>query len=456
MHTPAVKPAVLVGAAAVALVAGVSAAAAARGAPVNVTPPSIVGEAVLGGTLTTDGGTWNNIPYGMARTYEWRACDASGASCKPIDRETGSSYVPKFFQVRPGGTIRVAVTAWSGGGVKTAVSGPVTIRGATAVMLEAPQVYGETRVGGTLTVSDGRWSSVEPWYLRKEWLRCWPDEPTSCTVIPYGRDSTLLVGPYDAGWLVSARVTAKTSSGASVVTTAPMRIEGAPPVRIALHASDLGVLVIGRPYDIPLWTGGTPPISYSLAGSVPLGMRVGPDGHLGGHPIHVADSRFGLELSDSRGLRLSDLTFSFRVITRYAAAHHFDEIARNVFGAAPTSGPCALTGTADAQAPAPTGEVDGWDLQVGTRTAIPLVQLGTRPYVVCTLAGSLPPGLAIDASGIVRGKPTRAGTYTMSYAVVDAAGRAGASSATVGFIVAPRPKAAHKPKAIPKQKKSKR
>jgi hypothetical protein len=177
-------------------------------------------------------------------------------------------------------------------------------------------------------------------------------------------------------------------------------------------------------------------------------MSVTATGHLAGRPSELQDISFGGDVTQAGGAIAHGLEFHVRVITQYVAKHHLAAFATNVYGPAPSSGPCALEGATDPQAPALNGEVEGWDLHVGLRTRIPLVQFGTPPYRFCTLSGALPPGLTVDpTSGAVIGAPTKAGGYTVTYAIADAARHAGPASVTIGFIVAPRPTVKHRPKA---------
>jgi len=399
------------------------------GAPVNVSPPRILGDPALGSTLSTDGGTWTSSER-FVLSYAWQACDSAGSNCHPIRDETAATYVPKYFQVKGGETVRVAVTAWNGTGPTTATSAAVTIRGVTAVMLEAPVVTGDPHVGGTLTVSEGRWSSVEPWILTFTWLRCWPDAPNLCLTIPYafyGR--SFVLGPLDAGWLISARVAAVTRSGSSVVTTPPVFIPGTPPKTVAPHAEDLGAVMVGQYYDIGLWSGGIAPLQIVPWGTVPSGMMVTGDGHLAGRPSATGVIRFGNDITDATG-RVTHTAFRIRVVPRYAATHRLTAAAVNVAIPAPTSGPCA---SVDPQGPQLVDEPASWDLKVGVRTRIEFLSSGMKPYVVCTLGGSLPRGLKVDAAnGVVTGKPAKAGVFKVTLAA------AGAQSAmTYAYIVAP-------------------
>ena len=72
-------------------------------------------------------------------------------------------------------------------------------------------------------------------------------------------------------------------------------------------------------------------------------------------------------------------------------------------------------------------------------TALPLMALttsysatlsaagGVAPYVFTTSSGSFPPGVSMDATGVITGAPTTAGTYPVSVVATDAKGVASAS-----------------------------
>lgn len=49
---------------------------------------------------------------------------------------------------------------------------------------------------------------------------------------------------------------------------------------------------------------------------------------------------------------------------------------------------------------------------------------GTAPYTMAVVAGALPPGLAMSATGLLSGVPTQAGTFTFTVRVTDSAGAA--------------------------------
>jgi hypothetical protein len=109
--------------------------AAPPAAPVNTALPTASGTAVQGQTLAAQPGAWSNNP--ASYVYQWRRCDATGASCTDIAAATSTSYVLTATDI--GSTLRVAVTATNGGGSATAVSAQ------TAVVAG---VFGFTTIGG--------------------------------------------------------------------------------------------------------------------------------------------------------------------------------------------------------------------------------------------------------------------------------------------------------------------
>jgi hypothetical protein len=103
--------------------------------PVNLTPPTIAGEAAEGQSLTADVGTWDSQEP-LTFSFSWERC--SLLVCVPIDGETGDRYDPTADDV--GQTLRVLVTAANRGGETSAYSE------ATEEVAVAPPVLGESAV----------------------------------------------------------------------------------------------------------------------------------------------------------------------------------------------------------------------------------------------------------------------------------------------------------------------
>jgi hypothetical protein len=97
--------------------------------PANTSAPTIAGTAAENETLTADRGTWTGAEP-MTYGYQWRRCDAAGASCVNIAGATAYRFVLTAADV--GSTLRVAVTAANSAGSSTAVTAQTAVVKAAA------------------------------------------------------------------------------------------------------------------------------------------------------------------------------------------------------------------------------------------------------------------------------------------------------------------------------------
>jgi photosystem II stability/assembly factor-like uncharacterized protein len=108
--------------------AGTTSATASQTAVVAGAPPSngilpdISGSPREGKTLTVSSGEWDGTPP-FSYSYQWQACDASGANCTDISGATGTSYDVTAGDV--GHALQATVTASNSSGSDTA-STPAT------------------------------------------------------------------------------------------------------------------------------------------------------------------------------------------------------------------------------------------------------------------------------------------------------------------------------------------
>jgi hypothetical protein len=90
------------------------------GAPVELTPPEINGDAIVGEKLTATTGTWKgNTP--ISYTFKWQTCNAATTSC-PGNGATGNTYTVKAND--QGQRLRVKVLAKNNAGQTAALSAP--------------------------------------------------------------------------------------------------------------------------------------------------------------------------------------------------------------------------------------------------------------------------------------------------------------------------------------------
>lgn len=107
-----------------ATLAAVSAASAAtnlppgHSPPILGNPPSVIGAAVVGGSLTADPGTWSG-PI-EKKSYQWARCDSSGGACSAVSMATSAAYLVAADNV--GSTLRVTVFATNKNGSTMATS----------------------------------------------------------------------------------------------------------------------------------------------------------------------------------------------------------------------------------------------------------------------------------------------------------------------------------------------
>jgi hypothetical protein len=90
------------------------------GQPVEVTPPTVSGQAVVGQKLVGQTGTWNgNQPISF--TFKWQTCNAAVTSC-PATGATGNTYTVRAADV--GRRVRVKVIAKNSVGNTAGLSEP--------------------------------------------------------------------------------------------------------------------------------------------------------------------------------------------------------------------------------------------------------------------------------------------------------------------------------------------
>jgi subtilisin family serine protease len=84
--------------------------------PVSVSPPTIAGPVVIGGSLSTTGGTWDALPAALSYSYEWKVDGVSvstAATYTPIAADLGRSLTVEVTASLSGGPAATAASAGS-------------------------------------------------------------------------------------------------------------------------------------------------------------------------------------------------------------------------------------------------------------------------------------------------------------------------------------------------------
>ncbi len=198
--------------------------------PVNTSPPSISGEAIVGAPLDAEAGTWTGTTSSLfggfpGYEYQWQLCDAEGHECHDITGATSGSYTPPAEDL--GQTIRLVVKAlspqsWtpSTRASATATSEATATLGAAtaATNSTAPALSGTAQDGHELSVTNGTWTGSPTIEYSYHWRRC-NTAGESCTDIEGANQATYSIRSADIAHTLRAVVTATNGAGSVSATT---------------------------------------------------------------------------------------------------------------------------------------------------------------------------------------------------------------------------------------------
>ncbi len=192
------------------------------GAPADQAPPTVSGTARQGQTLTASSGSWS----GGTISYQWERCDTTGAGCSAIGGATGSTYTAASGDV--GSTLRVKVTATSGGASSTAQSAKTDVlaAGNAPANTSKPTISGNTVQGETLSANKGSWSGDSPITYSYQWRRC-NSSGSSCSNVGSNSSTYTLVSG-DVNRTMEVTVTATNGTGLSSATSDHTALVSAP------------------------------------------------------------------------------------------------------------------------------------------------------------------------------------------------------------------------------------
>ena len=159
--------------------------------------------------------------------------------------------------------------------------------------------------------------------------------------------------------------------------------------QLAIQTNILAIGVVGATYTQGLLAaGGTQPYTWSLdAGALPDGLALGSSGAISGTPTAPGSKVFVVRVTDSTlpSAQTATQTFSIYVVGRITID---------------------TTSLPDATAAHPYAQALN-------------AHSGIQPYVWTLAAGSLPPGIALLATGALIGTPNVAGTYSFTLQATD-------------------------------------
>ncbi len=229
--------------------------------PANTGLPTISGTATDRSVLTANPGTWTGSPA-PTYTYQWRRCNAAGASCVDIAGATASTYTLTTTDV--GATIKVVVTGTSPAGNATATSAQTAVVTALAPFVVTPPVLsGTAQDAQVLTLSQGTWDGTPTITYTRSWQRC-NAAGASCVAIAGQTGTTYTLTSADVGSTIRGVVTATNGGGSTQSTTTQSAVvTAAPPVNTVVpvvSGTATDGLVLSS--TTGTWTG-TPTITYA-------------------------------------------------------------------------------------------------------------------------------------------------------------------------------------------------
>ncbi|WP_170297001.1 hypothetical protein [Agromyces salentinus] len=169
----------------------------------NTSAPTIIGDALIGSTLTADVGAWSVTE--LSFTYQWLR---NGA---PIADAVGETYNPTVDDADTKLSVEV-VADRHGWTTSSATSATTNVVPRLALTAGTPTISGTAKVGQSLTVTPGDWSPEA--VVTYVWLRD-GDEIATATTADY------LLSAADVGAKISVRVTgAATGHTTATMTSA--------------------------------------------------------------------------------------------------------------------------------------------------------------------------------------------------------------------------------------------
>lgn len=217
-----------------------------------------------------------------------------------------------------------------------------------------------------------------------------------------GTSGTATITPTKAGMYTFAY-----TCGGVETATATVNVDNVP---LSVSTTTLASAVVGTAYSTTLQaTGGVAPYTWSIASGLPLGLSLDTKtGIISGKPTQAGTDNFTVQVSDSESTPATAST-TLAITVAYPPV-----------SIATTTLPGGVVGMAYSQ----TLQASG----------------GSSPYTWAISSGSLPAGLALNAStGVISGTPTAEAASTFTVKVSDSQGSPSTTTASLSITIAPAP-----------------
>jgi hypothetical protein len=198
-----------------------------------------------------------------------------------------------------------------------------------------------------------------------------------------------------------------TDSAPTTVTSQPLEITVVPGPLVIVTTGDLTKATLGASYSFTLQKlGGVSPYTWApTGGAFPTGLSLNPNtGVISGTPTELGTFTFTVRLTDSQPV--STTSGTLRIIV--------------------DPPPLVITSA---------GDLAGGRVNIDYSQQL-LATGGITPYSWTVATGTLPPGLTLNATGVISGRPTAIGTFAFTVRVTDATPTT-ATSAQLRITVSP-------------------